>query len=118
MGGNGLQHPREGHAAPAVDDITPRIAQWREQLLDLTKRNRLINCRIGPAGALELAHPKLDSVWQLTVIKSGAMSFPRKAELLGMDPEDEDAEETPGEEAAAPRQSEEDRLRACIESES
>ena len=70
-------------------DFHARVSEWREQLLDLSKRNRLINCRIGRGGALEIEHPASKEVWRQVVVESGRPTFPRKSELLGR-PEDDD----------------------------
>ena len=97
-------------------DLTARIAEWREQLLDLSKRNRLINCRVGKAGALELAHPSTAVIWQTIVASGGQMEFPRKSELLGTGHADDLPLFDEGSEAQQEAQSRAAELRACLES--
>ena len=38
-------------------DIQTKLDDWRSKLLDLTKRNRLVNCKIGARGAIQILHP-------------------------------------------------------------
>ena len=64
-------------------DLSARIDEWRSQLLDTTKRNRLISLKLGRTGAIKLVHPTTDVIWDQLVAQSGAMSFPFKHELVG-----------------------------------
>jgi hypothetical protein len=64
-------------------DIITKIEEWRSQLLDTSKRNRLINLSLGRAGAIKLVHPLVDRVWGRLVAESRAMSFPLKLDLVG-----------------------------------
>jgi Protein of unknown function (DUF4011) len=43
--------------------VLARIEQWRSQLLDLTKRNRLINCPMARSGAIVIEYPDPTDVW-------------------------------------------------------
>jgi very-short-patch-repair endonuclease len=72
----------------AITKLHAQIEDWRKRLLDLSKRNRLVNCKIGARAAIEIVHPVPESVWQYLVVKNGTMSFARKRDLL--DEEDED----------------------------
>src|SRR4051812_42016743 len=64
-------------------DLSARIEEWRSQLLDTTKRNRLISLKLGRTGALKLIHPTADSLWEQLVSLGGTMSFPLRQELVG-----------------------------------
>jgi hypothetical protein len=48
-------------------DLAAQILTWRTQLLDTTKRNRLINFKTGRYGGIQLAHPDPDSIWKRLV---------------------------------------------------
>ena len=69
--------------------LQDRIEEWRKRLLDLSKRNRLVNCKIGARGAIEVVHPKPESVWQRIVVDNGTMSFAWRRDLLDEEDEDE-----------------------------
>ena len=68
-----------------------QIEDWRKRLLDLSKRNRLVNCKIGARAAMEVIHPASESVWQNLVVDDGTMSFAWKRDLL----DEEDKEDSP-----------------------
>src|SRR5664279_2479214 len=77
-------------ARETMTDIMDVIGGWREKLLDLSKRNRLINCRTGTkTGAVLLDHPEMRTIWARFALDSGTMQFPWKHELLGEE-DDED----------------------------
>jgi very-short-patch-repair endonuclease len=63
--------------------IASQIEDWRRRLLDLTKRNRLINCKIGPTSALELEHPAPDEIWDSLAIREAKLTFVTKSDLVG-----------------------------------
>ena len=65
-------------------DIASKIEEWRGQLLDTSKRNRLISFHAGRSGGVGLAHPGADRVWETLVAGEGCMSFARRRELLGV----------------------------------
>lgn len=100
-------------------DILGQIERWREQLLDLSKRNRLINCRIGGRGALRLDHPTPDVVWR-EMLSGSSMVFRWKSELI------EDKEQDSGDDehtsllfdevGGEGRQQPQDDMQACLES--
>jgi hypothetical protein len=73
-------------------DLSARIEEWRSQLLDTTKRNRLIHLNLGRTGPLRLVHPSADLIWDQLVAQSGVMSFPLKHELVGESDEATDAD--------------------------
>jgi very-short-patch-repair endonuclease len=64
-----------------------QIEDWRKRLLDLSKRNRLINCKVGARAAIEVAHPDAEAVWQQVIVNDGTMSFAWKHDLLDEEPE-------------------------------
>jgi hypothetical protein len=74
-----------------MTDIRETIEAWRRNLLDLTKRNTLVNCRIGSRGAVRIAHPDAEEIWQRISIGDGSMTFARKDELV---PAEEELDET------------------------
>ena len=74
--------------------LNTRIEEWRSQLLDTSKRNKLISLNLGRAGAVKLVHPGAESLWTELVTEGGTMSFPLKRQLVGMAVEDLDAETT------------------------
>jgi hypothetical protein len=69
-------------------DIRATIEGWREQLLDLSKRNRLVNCHIGRRGALELEHPEFGQIWQTVVVEGARGVFAYKSNLLQLTAEE------------------------------
>lgn len=82
--------------APTADPgegagLAGQVEQWRRSLLDLTKRNRLLNCPVGSRGALELVHPGPSKIYSGIVTRGGTLTFPWRRELLEGD--DEDSEE-------------------------
>lgn len=64
------------------DKIFAQIEDWRSKLLDLTKRNRLINCKIGPTSALELVHPSPRVIWDHLANREVPLTFVWKASLV------------------------------------
>ena len=64
--------------------LTARIEEWRSQLLDTSKRNRLISLNLGRAGAVKLVHPVRNDCGPALVTEGKTMSFPLKRELMGM----------------------------------
>jgi len=74
-----------------TDNLHVQIEDWRKRLLDLSKRNRLINCKLGARGAIELEHPTPAEIWQQLVLSNGNMTFAWKQQLLGEQAEEGDA---------------------------
>ncbi|MBX9787609.1 MAG: DUF4011 domain-containing protein [Pirellulales bacterium] len=64
------------------DRVLSRIDEWRSQLLDLSKRNRLINCRVDRTGAIRLEEPAPSMLWRILVDDSESMIFVRKLDLI------------------------------------
>src|SRR3954471_17472543 len=75
--------------------LTDRIEEWRSQLLDTSKRNRLISLSLGRAGAVKLVHPGAEVLWTRLVGDGGSMTFPTRQSLLG-GPADDLADDEPG----------------------
>lgn len=62
-------------------DIFSQIYLWKKELLDFSKRNRLINCKAGGRNTLELLHPALENVFTLLVEKEKPLFFPWRTDL-------------------------------------
>src|SRR5438105_2052261 len=75
-------------------NLSERIEEWRSELLDTTKRNRLISLKLGRTGALRMVHPPAEAIWERLVAQGGTMSFPSKGELAG-EPDDDLAGQYP-----------------------
>ncbi len=71
-------------------DFNARIEAWRSQLLDTTKRNRLINFKTGRTGGISLAHPNAGDLWHRLVTNNTALTFVWKRELIDLPPDTED----------------------------
>lgn len=56
-------------------DIAAPIEEWRKQLLDTTKRNRLINFKTGRSGGIALVYPDPGDIWDRLVAKNEAFTF-------------------------------------------
>jgi very-short-patch-repair endonuclease len=98
-------------------DITSQIEQWRKQLLDTSKRNRLINFKTGRTGGIALLHPTTREIWDRFVVKSGSMIFAWKRELLGLQPSGrEHLGADRNQEAADEATTNREELRRCLES--
>jgi very-short-patch-repair endonuclease len=65
-------------------DLAARIEAWRTQLLDTTKRNRLINFKAGRTGGIALAHPDPGDLWHRLVTETAALTFPWKRDLIDL----------------------------------
>ncbi len=64
------------------DTIFAKIEDWRAKLLDLTRCNRLINCRIGPKSAIELLHPSPEHIWDYLANRDSSLTFALKTRLV------------------------------------
>ncbi|HXG10904.1 MAG TPA: DUF4011 domain-containing protein [Gemmataceae bacterium] len=95
-------------------NIAALIERWRTELLDLSKRNRLINFKTGRTGGILLVHPDPGELWDHLVIRSKALSFPWKRDLIDLSEEPGEANSTidpsPG---AAPPLSAQEILERC-----
>src|SRR5947209_245495 len=100
-------------------DMTARIEAWRTQLLDTTRRNRLINFKTGRGGGILLLHPDPGDLWE-RLLGGAALPFARRRDLLDLPEPPPDAddsltlpiheEETPETPVAV------DELKRCLES--
>src|SRR5262249_42944308 len=78
---------------------------WRQNLLDTSRRNRLISYRAGRGGGIDFAHPDAATLWQRLVVAGGRLEFrwergilglpaqPIHPQLLGQDPATDGAHE-------------------------
>ena len=57
-------------------DFSARLEEWRRQLLDTSKRSRLINTKFGRGGILAIEHPHLFPLWERLAIQSEPAEFP------------------------------------------
>jgi len=55
--------------------------EWRRKLLDLTNRNQLVSCKIGPRAAIRLEHPSPGEVWS-GLLGGADLTFAWKRELV------------------------------------
>ena len=74
--------------------LSAQIEEWRKQLLDISKRNRLVSLNLGRAGAVKLVHPGADSLWTSLVSEGKTMLFPLKRTLLDERLESQEIEPT------------------------
>jgi hypothetical protein len=63
-------------------DIAARIEAWRAQLLDTSKRNRLINFKAGRTGGLALVHPDPGDLWHRLVATNAPSLSPGSSDYL------------------------------------
>ena len=61
-----------------ANDLLGRIEEWRRKLLDLTNRNQLVSCKIGPRAAIPLEYPSPDQVWS-GLLGGADLTFARNA---------------------------------------
>ena len=64
-----------------ANDLLGRIEEWRRKLLDLTHRNQLVNCKIGPRAAIRLEYPAPGQVWS-GLLGGADLTFAWKRELV------------------------------------
>jgi Protein of unknown function (DUF4011) len=74
-------------------DFDARIDSWRTQLLDTTKRNRLINFKSGRSGGVLLVHPNPGDLWSRLLTSDTALSFVWKRDLIDLSPAQKTVEE-------------------------
>jgi hypothetical protein len=67
-------------------DINAQIEAWRTQLLDTTKRNRLISFKVGRTGGIALVHPDPGDLWDRLVARNEALTFVWKRNVIEVDP--------------------------------
>jgi very-short-patch-repair endonuclease len=71
-------------------DIVSKVEAWRTQLLDLTKRNRLINFKSGRTGGVALVHPDPSDLWHGLIGSAAGLTFAWKRDLIELPPDPED----------------------------
>ena len=62
-------------------ELLGRIEEWRRKLLDLTKQNQLVSCKMGPRAAIRLEHPSSSEVWS-GLLGGADLTFAWKRELV------------------------------------
>ena len=77
-----------------ANDLLGRIKEWQRKLLDLTNRNQLINCKIGPRAAFPLEYPSPGQVWS-GLLGGAELTFAWKRELVPDANESGDDNNTP-----------------------
>src|SRR5262245_61008344 len=65
-----------------ASNISTQIESWRAQLLDTTKRNRLINFKAGRGGGILLSQPAPGTIWRRLVCEGQSFTFPWKRDLI------------------------------------
>ncbi|MDR2441853.1 MAG: DUF4011 domain-containing protein [Planctomycetaceae bacterium] len=68
------------------------IDGWKNKLLDFSKRNRLINCRIGGRNTLEIVHPNMETILQYLVIDEKTVRFSWKNDIVPNIPKNNEEE--------------------------
>ncbi|MFO0945798.1 MAG: DUF4011 domain-containing protein [Planctomycetota bacterium] len=63
-------------------DFSVKIVEWQNQLLDTTKRNRLIKFSTGRGGGVNIVHPDCHDLWKLLVGESKTLTFRWKRDIL------------------------------------
>src|SRR5262249_19132657 len=74
--------------------ISAQIQLWRDQLLDTSKRNRLIHFRTGRGGGVALVFPDPGDLWQRLVIDGRVVTFAWQRDLIDL-PKARATEEVP-----------------------
>jgi very-short-patch-repair endonuclease len=69
-------------------DIAAQIEDWRKKLLDTTKRNRLINFKVGRTGGIPLVYPDPSDLWHRLVTSASALTFVWKRDLVELPTEE------------------------------
>ena len=64
-----------------TNDLLGRIEEWRRKLLDLTNRNQLVSCKMGPRAAIRLEYPSPGQVWN-GILGGADLTFAWKRELV------------------------------------
>ena len=57
--------------------INDRFDSWKNKLLDLGKRNRLINYKETKSSTLRITHPSIEELFERLVRKEEELAFPR-----------------------------------------
>src|SRR4051812_40926970 len=101
-------------------DVPARIESWRQNLLDTSRRNRLISYRAGRGGGIDFAHPDAATLWQRLVVADGRLEFRWKRDILGLPAELIDPEllaEDPATDGAQEYTLDEEFTRLCLQGE-
>lgn len=71
-------------------DIFSQINDWKKELLDFSKRNRLINCRVGSRNAVELFYPSFEEIFSF-IVDDGKppLIFTWRADLLDIEDDEQ-----------------------------
>ncbi len=59
-----------------MTSINLRIEKWKKKLLDLGKRNRLINYRETKRSNLKITSPEIDELYRKLVVDEDSLEFP------------------------------------------
>ena len=70
------------NSARLTIDLSAQIEQWRQNLLDTTKRNRLISFKSGRIGGISLVRPDPGGLWHFLVSANQSLTFPWKRTLV------------------------------------
>ena len=73
--------------------LNNRIENWKKLLLDLGKRNRLINFIEGKRNSIKITNPSCEELWECIVIKEREAIFPY-AKRVKIDNDGEEIYET------------------------
>jgi hypothetical protein len=76
-------------------DLSAQIKAWRDDLLDTTKRNRLINLKTGRYGGIQLVHPDPGSLWLRLVARNEPLTFPWQRDLIDLPDDQDGADQSP-----------------------
>lgn len=68
--------------------VTRRVEEWKQKLVDLTKRNRLLYFRPSKTSTLLIEHPELQTIFERLVVKGRSWEF-----WLPPDEENQDSED-------------------------
>lgn len=59
-----------------MDNIDVKLEKWKNKLLDLGKKNRLINFKESKRGTLKITSPNIESLFNELVVNERTLSFP------------------------------------------
>jgi DNA polymerase III delta prime subunit len=79
-----------GEISPKTTDLTACLEEWRRQLLDTSKRNRLVSSKMGRGGVLVIEHPEFYALWNQLTVNSQVTEFLWPSELINGEPSDGD----------------------------
>src|SRR5215470_6692134 len=76
--------PQTPPRPPMANGTPARIQSWRDQLLDTSKRNRLVHFRTGRGGGVPLIHPDPADLWQRLVADDKPVTFAWQRDLIDL----------------------------------